>query len=218
MKQREVNPSVLDNGRWGEGDETCDLGPRREPINHLSIQIQAAASIRIKSLMKKQYAAFQAQDMAFRTLFYAIAWIQALSAFIFLAGQTSGLVNYDLASRLGLQESREEVPESIVQVNRAFCASDTILYIPILISSSFGLFRKKRWSLICTAASAGISSYWAITVTFIFSFLAQNNVEGYTHQVPLEVWCFIGFYMLFGVVVLAFLYSYWDILFLVTVH
>ncbi|KAL7528462.1 hypothetical protein ACHAWF_002571 [Thalassiosira exigua] len=98
---------------------------------------------------KKIYTtSFGSQSELFRIIYFAIAWVQALSVPIFLAGQTTGLFFYDRAAQYGLQEPASEVGPGIVQVNRAFCASDTILYIPILITSAYGLFRKRRWSLI----------------------------------------------------------------------
>eukprot|EP01083_Nonionella_stella_P208338 756128_1 len=158
---------------------------------------------------KKAYVtSFQAQDRAFQRIYYTIASLQLLTALICLTGQTTGIFFYDWAASLGLQEGRTEVPEAIVQVNRAFCTSDTILYIPLLISSAYGLFCKKRWSWVCTAASAGIHSYWSITVSFMILFLNKNDVEGYTYHVPVKIWGFIGFYMVYGVLVLAFLHHY----------
>ena len=170
-------------------------------------------------IARKKTHTFQAQGRAFRTIYYTIAWIQTLTALICLIGQTTGIFFYDWAAHYGLQEHREEVGPSIVQVNRAFCTSDTILYIPILISSAYGLFQKKRcWSLICTAASAGVHSHWAITVAFILLSLDKNDIEGYTRHVPAEIWSFIGFYLVYGILVLEFLYYYWDILFVVTMY
>eukprot|EP01083_Nonionella_stella_P143488 446125_1 len=159
---------------------------------------------------------FRAQDRAFQIIYYTIACLQLLTTLVCLAGQTTGIFFYDWAARHGLQESRTEVPHAIVQVNRAFCTSDTIIYIPLMIFSAYGLFRKKRWSLVCTAASAGIHSYWATTAAFIFLFLDKNDVEGYSHHVPVEIWCGIGFYVMYGVLVLEFLCHYWDILFVIT--
>ena len=165
----------------------------------------------------KTYAAsFEAQGRAFRAIYYAIAWIQALTVPLFLSGQTTCIFFYDLAVSWGLQEPADEIGPSMHQVNRAFGVSDSIIQIPILISSAIGLFRKKRWSLICTAASEGIHLYWTVTATFMIQFLVKNSVEEYTHELGTEVWAFIAFYFVYGFLVLEFLYHFRDTLLVVT--
>ena len=114
-----------------------------------------------------------------------------------LIGQSLSVFNYDLAVRLGLQESREQVGEFGVQVNRAFGAGDTVVYIPLLIASLVGLWLKKRWSLITTAAVVGVSTYWSLTICFIFLFLP--GTPGYVYIPGPEIWSFIGIYTVFGV-------------------
>ena len=83
-----------------------------------------------------------------------------------------------------------------VQVNRAFGAGDTVVYIPLMVVSLAGLLLKKRWSLLTTAAAVGVSVYWSVTVSFILAFLP--GVPGYTLVPGLEYWLFLGAYMAFG--------------------
>lgn len=144
-------------------------------------------------------------------MYYIIAWIQVFSIPVFLAGQTTCIFASDWTLKNVLQESGVEVGPSMVQVNRAYGVSGTILYIPLLTSSAYGLFRKKRWSLICTTASAGIHSYWSLTMAFCFVFLP--NVEDYTYKPGVGNWMFLLFYMVYGILVLTFLYRYWNVLF-----
>jgi len=63
--------------------------------------------------------------------------------------------------------------------------------------SLVGLFLKKRWSLVTTAAVMGISVYWATTVAFMLFFL--QGVTNYNLEPGLEYWLFIGAYVIFGV-------------------
>jgi hypothetical protein len=49
-------------------------------------------------------------------------------------GQTLAVFDYPLAANLGLQEDVRLVGEFGVQLNRAFGASDTLVYIPFMIS------------------------------------------------------------------------------------
>jgi len=114
-----------------------------------------------------------------------------------LMGQTMAVFNYDFTASLGLQESVGEVSEFGVQVNRAFGAGDTVVYIPLMVVSLVGLFLRKRWSLLTTAAVAGVSVYWSVTIIFIFLFLP--GAPGYDYVPGPEIWLFVGTYTAFGV-------------------
>jgi hypothetical protein len=135
--------------------------------------------------------------------FWFIVVFMAASIILMLAGQTLGVFNYELAARLGLQEKPEEMTDFGVQVNRAFGAADTVVYIPLMVVSVVGLWLRKRWSLLTTAAFFGASAYWTVTVTFIFLFLP--GVPGYTNRPGPEIWTFIGTYMVVGVLGLFYL-------------
>jgi hypothetical protein len=116
---------------------------------------------------------------------------------LLLMGQTMAIFNYEFAVKLGLQEDVKEVSEFGVQINRAFGAGDTFVYIPLMAISLVGLFLKKRWSLIATAAVMGVSAYWATTVAFMLFFL--RGVPNYNLEPGPEYWLFIGAYIIFGV-------------------
>lgn len=126
-----------------------------------------------------------------------------VSIVLMLAGQTLGVFDYELAERLGLQEKSEEMTEFGVQVNRAFGAADTVVYIPLMIASMIGLWLRKRWSLLTTAAFFGASAYWTATVSFMLIFLP--GVPGYSNVPGPEIWLFIGVYMATGVFGLLYL-------------
>ena len=130
--------------------------------------------------------------------FWVIVVFLAASILLMLVGQTMAVFNYDLAVRLGLQESPEDMTDFGVQVNRAFGAGDTVVYVPLMVASLVGLFLRKRWSLLTTAAFFGVSAYWSVTVTFLLAFLP--GVAGYTNVPGPEIWLFIGTYMVVGVI------------------
>lgn len=46
----------------------------------------------------------------------------------------------------------------------------------------------------------------------MFVFLSSNDVAEYRHTPPPEVWFFACFYMVYGIMVLGFLYHYRNIL------
>ncbi len=136
--------------------------------------------------------------------YWVIIGFLTLSIVLLLLGQTMAILDYDFAVKIGLQEDVKEVGEFGVEVNRAFGAGDTIVYIPLMVISLAGLWLKKRWSLITTAAVMGISAYWAATVAFMLFFL--EGVPDY-HLVPgPEYWLFIGAYIVWGV---------WGIIYLI---
>jgi len=99
--------------------------------------------------------------------------------------------------KLGLQEDVKEVSEFGVQINRAFGAGDTFVYIPLMAISLVGLFLKKRWSLVTTAAAMAISAYWATVAASMLVFLP--GVSNYNLVPGPEYWLFIGAYIIFGV-------------------
>ena len=129
--------------------------------------------------------------------FWFIIVFLSVSLIFLLMGQSMAVINYDFAVQLGLQESIDEVGMFGVQLNRAFGAGDTVIYIPVVIMSIIGLVLKKRWSLITTAAVMGISAYWATTVSFMLIFLKgvpdYNLVPGY------DYWFVMAVFIVFGV-------------------
>jgi hypothetical protein len=135
--------------------------------------------------------------------FWIIVGFLSISVILMLMGQTMAVLDYDLAVRLGLQESLEQVGEFGVQVNRAFGAGDTVVYIPLMVVSLAGLSLKKRWSLLTTAAVAGISAYWSVTVGFILLFLP--GTPGYAYVPGPEIWFFVGAHTAFGIWSLSYL-------------
>lgn len=134
-------------------------------------------------------------------------WIIVIFFILFLAmlimGQTTALFNYDFTVKFGFQESAEKVSEFGVQVNRAFGAGDTLIYIPLIVISLIGLFLRKRWSLLTTAAAMGISAYWASTCMFMLIFL--KGVSGYNFIPSLQYWITMSVYIIFGILGLLYL-------------
>ena len=129
--------------------------------------------------------------------FWFIFVFLALSLAFMLAGQTMALISYDFAVQIGLQESVKKVGEFGVQVNRAFGAADTIVYMPLMALSLIGLFLRKAWSLVTAAATMGLSAYWAAVIAFMLVFLP--GTPGYELAPGLEYWLFILAHIIFGI-------------------
>jgi hypothetical protein len=135
--------------------------------------------------------------------FWFIFVFLVVSIILMLAGQTLAVFNYDLAARLGLQEKPQEMTEFGVQVNRGFGAGDTVVYVPLMFISLIGLWFRKRWSLLTTAAFFGVSAYWSVTVAFMLAFLP--GVPGYSNVPGVEIWLFTGTFMVVGVLGLLYI-------------
>jgi hypothetical protein len=136
--------------------------------------------------------------------FWIISGFLFIALILLLMGQTMALIDYDYAVQLGLQEDIKDVGHFGVQVNRAFGAGDTIVYIPLIALSIIGLILRKRWSLLTTAAVMGVSAYWATTILFMLTFLAGS--PGYYLEPGIEYWFFMAVFITFGV---------WGLLYLI---
>ncbi|MHC5054687.1 MAG: MYXO-CTERM sorting domain-containing protein [Planctomycetota bacterium] len=131
-----------------------------------------------------------------------VAWwvlviVLALSVVLILMGQTMAVVDYDLTVSLGLQESADEIGGSGVEVNRAFGAGDTVVYLPLLVASLVGLVMRRRWALVVTAGATAVTAYWSAVVIFMFLFLP--GAPGYDHTPAPATWVIVGAYLVFGV-------------------
>ena len=142
--------------------------------------------------------------------FWVIALFLVISMLLLVMGQTMAIFNYEFAVKLGFQEHVKEVSEFGVQINRAFGVGDTFVYIPLMGISLVGLFLKKRWSLVTTAAVMGVSAYWATTVAFMLSFLP--GVPNYNLEPGPEYWLFLAAFILFGTWGLLYLIFRGDVL------
>lgn len=128
--------------------------------------------------------------------FWIVTGFLTVSMILLLMGQTMALIDYDFAVQLGLQEDVKDVSSYGVQVNRAFGAGDTMVYIPLIVLSLIGLMLRKRWSLLTTAAVMGVSLYWAATVVFMLVFL--EGTPGYYLEPGMEYWLVMAAYIVFG--------------------
>jgi len=135
--------------------------------------------------------------------FWLITGFLTVSMILLLMGQTMALIDYEIAVQMGLQEDITDVSKYGVQVNRAFGAGDTIVYIPLIAMSIVGLILRKRWSLLTTAAVMGVSAYWATTIVFMLIFLA--GTPGYYLEPGIEYWVFMAAFIIFGVCGLLYL-------------
>ena len=135
--------------------------------------------------------------------YWLIVAFQALSTVLMLIAQATPLFDYELAVRLGFQNGAERISDYGVQVIRAFCVSDTLVFVPLTLFSLIGLLRRRRWALYCTAATSGISLYWVCAYGFMVSFLSGR--PDYHAVLVAPDWAIMGAYVLFGVWTLCYL-------------
>lgn len=113
----------------------------------------------------------------------AVFWfLVALLALVvlLLVGQVLGLVNYDLAVRWGLQEPASAVSAYGVVVNRAFALADTVFYLPLVLLALAGLWQRRPWAPLLTAASLGITAYWPLMSLAMLQ--ALPGTAGYSYE------------------------------------
>ena len=135
--------------------------------------------------------------------FRAIVSFLALSTVLMLLTQTTPVFDYDLAARLGFQKGADQITDFGVRVIRAFCLSDTVVFIPLTVLALVGLLLKKRWALFPTAAAAGISIYWVIAYGVMVHNL--NGMPGYQAVLAAPDWVIMSAYIGFGI---------WNLLYL----
>lgn len=135
--------------------------------------------------------------------YWIIVAFLALSTVLMLIAQTTPVFDYELAVRLGFQNGADKISEFGVQVIRAFCVGDTLVFIPLTLISLIGLLLRKRWSLFATASVTGISIYWVVAYGFMVAFL--NGQPGYHVVLGVPDWIIMGAYALFGVWALLYL-------------
>jgi hypothetical protein len=129
--------------------------------------------------------------------YYVIVTFLALSTVLMLISQTTPVFGYDLAVRLGFQKGADQITEVGVQTIRAFCVSDTVVFIPLTVLGLVGLLMKKRWAFYPTAAASGISIYWAIAYGLMVTNL--QGTPGFHAVLEGPDWVIMGAYVGFGV-------------------
>jgi Protein of unknown function (DUF998) len=132
-----------------------------------------------------------------------VLWHAASAAFM-LVGQTGGLVNYAWTVSAGLQNPSSEVGTLGVEVNRSFEFGDTIVYVPLLLLALAGLVRRSPWAVSAVAASFAISAYWSSCYAFLFVWGPGH--DRWVYEPSFEVWLFVAFYFVSGLVGLAWVF------------
>lgn len=76
--------------------------------------------------------------------------------------QTWAFFDYDRMARHKLQEPRFLAEEAVVQSNRAICATQAVVMIPLTILSMVGIIRHRFYGVVCTWMVLGTALYWPV--------------------------------------------------------
>ena len=94
--------------------------------------------------------------------FWVLITVASILVVMFLAGQTLGVFNYDLAVSIGMQESENEIGKIGIAFAKGFGFADTVIYIPLLVIGIIGLLKEKRWGKYTMFGGLAISVYWPL--------------------------------------------------------
>ena len=94
--------------------------------------------------------------------FWVLISIASVLVVFFLAGQSLGVFNYELAVAIGMQESDSEIGKIGIAFAKGFGFADTVLYIPLFLMGIIGLLKDKRWGKYAMFAALALSVYWPI--------------------------------------------------------
>lgn len=94
--------------------------------------------------------------------FWILISIALVLVIMFLAGQTLGIFNYNLAVSIGMQESENEIGKIGIAFAKGFGFADTVIYIPLFLIGIIGLFKNKRWGKYSMFGALAITVYWPL--------------------------------------------------------
>ncbi len=81
---------------------------------------------------------------------------------IIVLTQTWAFFEYDQVAKKKLQEPRFLADEAVVQSNRAICAAQSVVMLPLCILAIYGLLRRRFFGVVCTWMLLGTALYWPV--------------------------------------------------------
>ena len=134
--------------------------------------------------------------------------IGMLLAVVFLLGQTTAVIDYELAVSIGMQESETEVGKVGIAWAKGFAFGDTLFYIPILIAGIIGLLIGRPWGFFSMFAAMAITVYWPI-VSLCAIFIDRTAIN-LTPEKQLSYGIILPLIALYGLVGIWHLYNNRD--------
>ncbi len=96
---------------------------------------------------------------------------------LLILGQGIAAIDYDLAVRMGTQESAAVVTEVGVAFWYGFAFGDLVVYIPLLVAGLVGHWMQRIWGTVLLAAALGITVYWPVVC--LAAVVAAGDAEGW---------------------------------------
>ncbi len=109
--------------------------------------------------------------------FWILMIPRTLILVMLIFGQMMSFINYEFTVSIGLQESVDVFGEFGVAMNKAFGVSDTIIYLPLLVSGLLGLWQKKSWGVSALIGALAITAYWPLV--YMFFVIYPNGLPGF---------------------------------------
>jgi len=96
---------------------------------------------------------------------------------LLILGQGIAAIDYDLAVRMGTQDSAAMITEVGVAFFYGFAFGDLVVYIPLLVAGLVGHWMQRIWGTVLLAAALGITVYWP--VVSLATVVAAGDAEGW---------------------------------------
>ena len=101
-------------------------------------------------------------------------WILVI---LLILGQGIAAIDYDLAVRMGTQDSTSEITKVGAAFFYGFAFADLVVYIPLLVAGLAGHWLRRTWGTLLLAAALGITVYWPVVC--LAADVAARDAEGW---------------------------------------
>lgn len=135
--------------------------------------------------------------------FWVLIVLGVLLVILLLLGQSTAIMNYDLAVSMGMQESEQEVGKVGIAWAKGFAFGDTIFYIPLLTAGIIGLLVRKPWGFFLMFAAMAVTIYWPIVS--LYTVLIERNA------IALEPDKYISYMVILPLVCLYGVFGMWHL-------
>jgi uncharacterized transporter YbjL len=115
---------------------------------------------------------------------------------LLIVGQGIAAFDYELAVRMGTQDSADAVTEVGAAFWYGFAFGDLVTYIPILVAGLVGHWLARMWGRVLLAAALGITVYWPIVC--LATDFAARDAAGWNPANETAFWIVLPLVALWG--------------------
>jgi hypothetical protein len=117
------------------------------------------------------------QDKTIPTGIKVIIAFFLLSAVAWTFGQGGAVIAYDTVAAWGMQDPRETLDPTIVEVNRGIGMTDMIVQMPLFIIAIIGLWRLKFYGAVASWLVLGTTLYWPLVHWCCTIFYSREGIK-----------------------------------------